>query len=95
MNFTGRQESTLGQRELKYCERCGSLFLRRSSTDIAYCTICQAHWARLIEADDVILHKANKSRVIGRKMRLTTSKRRRDTRVKMLRGRSVSEVSAC
>lgn len=35
--------------ELKYCERCGGLWLRRQGEDVVYCRGCQEHmeaWPR-------------------------------------------------
>jgi Zn-finger nucleic acid-binding protein len=33
--------------ELKYCERCGGLWVRREGDDEVYCTACKAHLAAL------------------------------------------------
>jgi hypothetical protein len=43
MNFISRMESAQVQVELKYCERCGGLFLRPPATEVVYCGGCTAH----------------------------------------------------
>ena len=40
MNFTGKLEGTEKNVELKYCERCGGLFLRTPGAGIVYCGGC-------------------------------------------------------
>lgn len=95
MNFIGQTENTLSQRELKYCERCGGLFLRLSSSEIPYCTFCQAHWTKLLEMDEVILRKSNKCRIRKRKARVAGDRKRGGIQLRTLRGCSMSEVSAC
>ncbi len=40
MNFIGRMEGEEIQVELKYCERCGGLWLRPRGTDGVYCSSC-------------------------------------------------------
>jgi uncharacterized Zn finger protein (UPF0148 family) len=48
-------EHATGQRlvrmELKYCESCGGLLLRRSGEQIVYCGACQARLAELPQTD--------------------------------------------
>jgi hypothetical protein len=34
--------------ELKYCERCGGLWLRRQGEDVVYCDRCRAQIAALL-----------------------------------------------
>lgn len=47
MNFIDKLECTDKQMELKYCERCGGLFLRLLGVSLVYCEVCMAHWAAL------------------------------------------------
>jgi Zn-finger nucleic acid-binding protein len=42
MNFIGRMEGPETQVELKYCERCGGLWLRQQGVDGVYCASCRA-----------------------------------------------------
>jgi hypothetical protein len=43
MNFISRIESAQVRVELKYCERCGGLFLRPQAAEVVYCGGCMAH----------------------------------------------------
>ncbi len=45
MNFTDRVEGQEILVELKYCERCGGLFLRPQETHVVFCDSCRAHLA--------------------------------------------------
>ena len=45
MNFIGRMEGQEIQVELKYCERCGGLWLRPQRTEGVYCAGCQMRLA--------------------------------------------------
>jgi hypothetical protein len=45
MNFLGRMEGQEIQVELKYCERCGGLWLRPQGTEGVYCSSCQVRLA--------------------------------------------------
>lgn len=45
MNFISSMESAQVQLELKYCERCGGLFLRPEATEVVYCGGCTAFFA--------------------------------------------------
>jgi hypothetical protein len=47
MNFIGRMEGGEIQVELKYCERCGGLWLRPQGADGVYCTGCRASLAAM------------------------------------------------
>lgn len=45
MNFINEGQGGKEQVELKYCERCGGLFLRERSAGIVYCAGCTARMA--------------------------------------------------
>jgi len=45
MNFISRMEGQEVQVELKYCERCGGLWLRPHGTDGIYCAPCRVRLA--------------------------------------------------
>jgi len=53
MNFIGSMEGSEVRLELKYCERCGSLFLRRLAEDRAYCTGCTVHLAQQMDSGEI------------------------------------------
>jgi Zn-finger nucleic acid-binding protein len=48
MNFIGMVRQEENSVELKYCERCGGLWLRRHGHDEAYCGRCRAQRAALL-----------------------------------------------
>jgi len=43
MNFISGIDSAEVQFELKYCERCGGLFLRPQAAEVVYCGACTIH----------------------------------------------------
>jgi Zn-finger nucleic acid-binding protein len=43
MNYLTEMKHSRMCLELKYCERCGGLFLRRAATDLTYCNSCLNH----------------------------------------------------
>jgi len=47
MNFIGETEGQEIQVELKYCERCGGLWLRPQRTDGVYCASCRVRLAAM------------------------------------------------
>jgi hypothetical protein len=47
MNFTGRMEGQELHIELKYCERCGGLWLRPMLTAGVHCASCRVQLASL------------------------------------------------
>ena len=54
MNFLNRMEPTEEHVELKYCERCGGLFLRTLGARAMYCGGCALHLAAEPELAEVI-----------------------------------------
>jgi hypothetical protein len=54
MNFIGRMEGQEIQVELKYCERCGGLWLRPRASAGVYCASCQACLAALPERGEEV-----------------------------------------
>ncbi len=62
MNFIS-MESPTNQVELKYCERCGGLFLRVLEADVVFCATCAIQVAELPEPTMLMPKKsARKSR---------------------------------
>lgn len=47
MKRNHRKENDAAQVELKYCEHCGSLWLRPSGTELVYCESCLPKVAEL------------------------------------------------
>jgi len=53
MNFIGRMEDPEVRVELKYCERCGGLFLRRPAEDRVLCAACALHLAQQTDTEPI------------------------------------------
>lgn len=51
MNFSSTTRDGEIYVELKYCERCGGLWLRRPGQDNVYCGGCRARLATLLRTD--------------------------------------------
>lgn len=50
MNFIGTSGQGESRVELKYCERCGGLWLRRPGHEVVYCERCRAQRAALLRS---------------------------------------------
>jgi len=50
MNILGNKENSHVELELKYCERCGGLFLRAPASGLVYCANCSFQLAAEPEA---------------------------------------------
>ncbi len=48
MNFISMNRQDEGLVELKYCERCGGLWLRRPGHEVVWCERCRAQKAALL-----------------------------------------------
>jgi len=66
MNFIGSMEGSAVQVELKYCERCGGLFLRQPAEDRVYCAGCTLHLAQQTDTEQMP-SKASLRKVRGRR----------------------------
>jgi len=49
MNFISMRRQDDVAVELKYCERCGGLWLRRPGQDVVHCGRCRAQRAALLQ----------------------------------------------
>jgi len=52
MNFIGSTQGSEVRFELKYCERCGGLFLRRPAETRVYCAGCTVRLAQQMNAEE-------------------------------------------
>ena len=69
MDFIGRMEGSEIQVELKYCERCGGLWLRPEGTNGVYCASCRVCLAAMPNPGEAPPRKARsrrKARVPGK-----------------------------
>jgi Zn-finger nucleic acid-binding protein len=62
MNFIGTMEGQEIQVELKYCERCGGLWLRPRGTDGVYCSSCRVRLEAMPNPGEAPPHKARSRR---------------------------------
>ena len=60
MNFIGRMEGQEIQVELKYCERCGGLWLRPQGADGVYCSSCRVGLDAMPDPGEAPPHKARR-----------------------------------
>lgn len=68
MNFTGRMEGQETQVRLKYCERCGGLWLRPQGTEGVYCGSCRVRLEGMANPEEAPQRKTRrrKARAQGR-----------------------------
>jgi hypothetical protein len=62
MDFIGRMEGSEIQLELKYCERCGGLWLRPQGADGVYCASCRVCLAAMPNLGEASPRKARSRR---------------------------------
>jgi len=70
MNFISRIEGEEIEVELKYCERCGGLWLRRQGAEGVYCASCRVRLAAMPnpeEASPAETRPRRKARLPGAK----------------------------
>ena len=98
MNFMSRMKNQGIQLDLKYCERCGGLFLRPTATAGVHCGSCALHLAaRPHLAEDL----NNGSRRKARKPRMVKGPRPEimsvngEVEVGCLQGVAIPEVHPC
>ena len=84
MNFIGRLEGREIQVELKYCERCGGLWLRPRGTDGVYCSSCRVHLEAMPDPGEAPPHKARSRRKA--RTRRTEVQRANPARIESLEG---------
>ena len=60
MNFISRMESLEIRVELKYCERCGGLWLRPQGADGVYCASCRVGLAAMPNPGEAPPRKARR-----------------------------------
>jgi Zn-finger nucleic acid-binding protein len=98
MNFIGMIESSQVQVELKYCERCGGLFLQPQGTDLVYCAGCAARLAAQPEFAEIPTPSARSKK---RNPRLVKGPKLRErqlqgaAQIDYLQGVAAVEVRSC
>ena len=101
MNFMGRMEGQEIQVELKYCERCGGLWLRPRGTDGVYCASCRVRLAAMPNLEEVPPREARrrrKARVQGTDLQREQLEKREELQgqvlIEYLQGVATMEVRA-
>jgi hypothetical protein len=96
MNFISEVAMAREQVELKYCERCGGLFLRVPGSGVTYCAGCTSRMAAELELAEAVLPIARRS---SRPPRLAKGPRKRDLQgmatVPYLHAARAAEARAC
>ena len=93
MDFIGAMEGSEIQVELKYCERCGGLWLRPQGTNGVYCGSCRVCLAAMPNPGEAPPRKARSRR----KARATGAQRedlRSSEQIEYLQGVAAMEVWA-
>lgn len=97
MNFISEMEGREIHVNLKYCERCGGLWLRLQGANGVYCTSCQAILAAMPSPDEAPPRKARcrKARVPGASVHEETKKKAHQypARLEYIEGVAGLEVS--
>jgi len=98
MNFIGRIECSHVEVELKYCERCGGLFLRPQRTALVYCVSCATRLAGQPEFAEV-LNRSSSSKKRNPRMVKGPKLRERQihggAKIGYIRGVAAVEVLVC
>jgi hypothetical protein len=94
MNFTDTLENNAGNVELKYCERCGGLFLRTPGAGTVYCGGCASRMADVDSSGPASLRPQRRNRGT----RLTNgpeTKLQGSGRIECLQGVATQEAWSC
>jgi len=97
MNFIS-EEVGEGQVELKYCERCGSLFLRMLGASIVQCAKCAARLGKETSfTTELNVHSQKRSRRPVRLSRGPNCARKLQGmgKIEYLQGAATAEVRVC
>ncbi len=98
MNFIGRMEGQEIQVELKYCERCGGLWLRPQGTEGVYCSSCRVRLEAMPNPGEAPPRKARRRKARGQGKNVPNDAQREDlqrpARIEYLQGVAAMEVRA-
>jgi hypothetical protein len=95
MNFVNRMEANEGHVELKYCERCGGLFLRMLGASVTYCPGCALQLAaepKLTEMIGPVQRRRSRPARLGKKTKRGERELQGMTKIEYLHG--VAELEA-
>ncbi len=92
MNFMGKMEGQEIQVDLKYCERCGGLWLRLQGTSGVYCASCNLRLAARPDPGEAPPRKPRRRRARPMGMDAERERLQNLTRIECLQGVAVMEV---
>jgi hypothetical protein len=97
MNFTGTLNGAERNVELKYCERCGGLFLRTPGAGIVYCGGCAFRMGQDPESAEVISSEPKRRRRGARLKNASADDYapQASEEIEYLQGVATTEVAAC
>ncbi|MGD0792605.1 MAG: hypothetical protein ABR920_12625 [Terriglobales bacterium] len=94
MDFIGRMEGSEIQVELKYCERCGGLWLRPQGTDGVYCASCRVRLAAMPDPGEAPPRKARRRKARSQGTDVQKDDLQSPARIDYLQGVAAMEVWA-
>jgi len=94
MNFISEMEGRQIQVELKYCERCGGLWLRPQGADGVYCASCRLHLAAMPDPGEPPPREARRRKARVRRTDLQREDLHSPARIDDLQGVAAMEVWA-
>ena len=94
MNFMGRMEGQEIQVELKYCERCGGLWLRPQGADGVYCASCRVRLAAMPNPGEAPPRKARRRKARAQRTLVQREDLQSPARIEYLQGVAAMEVWA-
>jgi hypothetical protein len=94
MNFLGRMDGPEIEVELKYCERCGGLWLRRQGADGVYCGGCRVRLAAMRNVEEAPPRSARRRKAGARGAKVPRESLQSPGRIECLQGVAAMEVRA-
>ncbi len=94
MNFIGKMDGQEIQVELKYCERCGGLWLRPQGTDGVYCASCGVRLAAMPNPGEAPPRKARRRKARAQGTDVQQEAIQISARIECLQGVASMEVRA-
>jgi len=94
MNFISRVEGQEVQVELKYCERCGGLWLRLQGASEVYCASCRVHLAAMPNPGEAPPRKARRRKARAQGRDVQEENVQSPARIEYLEGVAAMEVWA-
>ena len=92
MNFIGRMEGQEIRVGLKYCERCGGLWLRRQGTGGVYCGGCRARFTGIGNLEEAPPRNVRPRKTGARGAKVPGESLQKPGRIECLQGVAAMEV---